>query len=586
MKHLSSAFFVVTICNAQIIATVAGGGGEGPGDNGPATKAQMMQPVSVALDGAGNLYIADSQDQRVRKVDATGVITTLAGTGNRDFSGDGGPAATAGLNTPSGVAVDTAGNVYIADRLNHRIRRVTAAGIITTFAGTGTASFSGDGGPATSATLNSPDAVAVDGAGNVYISDTNNRRIRKVTVAGTISTFAGNGTVNYSGDGGPAISAGIPAPGGVFADAAGNLYVSDSTNRIRKVNTSGVISTVAGVGGTGAAGDGGPALSAQLSTPTGVALDGAGNLYIGDTFNNRVRKVTPAGTITTFAGGGLVGGNFGDGGPATSASLALPNGVAVDGAGNVFIADSNHGRVRKVLSAAGPVLTLVANAFGDAPTIAPNTWVELKGTALSSTSRIWQGADFVNNLMPTQLDAVSVTVNGRRAFVYYISSTQVNILTPPDDLSGTVQVQLTNAAGSSAMNVAAQTASPSFFVFDGVHVTATHLNGNLIGPETLYPGASTPAAPNETIILYANGLGATSSPVVGGAITQGGTLSQFPILNIGGIPATVSFAGLISPGLFQLNVLVPPLVPDGDNALTGTYNGQAMQTGVILNVRR
>ena len=475
MKHLSSAFFVVTICNAQIIATVAGGGGEGPGDNGPATKAQMMQPVSVALDGAGNLYIADSQDQRVRKVDATGVITTLAGTGNRDFSGDGGPAATAGLNTPSGVAVDTAGNVYIADRLNHRIRRVTAAGIITTFAGTGTASFSGDGGPATSATLNSPDAVAVDGAGNVYISDTNNRRIR---------------------------------------------------------------------------------------------------------------KVTPAGTITTVAGGGLVGGNFGDGGPATSASLALPNGVAVDGAGNVFIADSNHGRVRKVLSAAGPVLTLVANAFGDAPTIAPNTWVELKGTALSSTSRIWQGADFVNNLMSTQLDAVSVTVNGRRAFVYYISSTQVNILTPPDDLSGTVQVQLTNAAGSSAMNVAAQTASPSFFVFDGVHVTATHLNGNLIGPETLYPGASTPAAPNETIILYANGLGATSSPVVGGAITQGGTLSQFPILNIGGIPATVSFAGLISPGLFQLNVLVPPSVPDGDNALTGTYNGQAMQTGVILDVRR
>ena len=136
------------------------------------------------------------------------------------------------------------------------------------------------------------------------------------------------------------------------------------------------------------------------------------------------------------------------------------------------------------------------------------------------------------------------------------------------------------------MNVAAQTVSPSFFVFDGVHVTATHLNGNLIGPETLYPGASTPAAPNETIILYANGLGATSSPVVSGAITQGGTLSQFPILNIGGIPATVSFAGLISPGLFQFNVLVPPSVPDGDNALTGTYNGQAMQTGVILDVRR
>jgi len=226
------------------------------------------------------------------------------------------------------------------------------------------------------------------------------------------------------------------------------------------------------------------------------------------------------------------------------------------------------------------------SAFGEVATIAPNTWVEIKGTNLAGSPRIWQDADFANNRMPTQLDGVSVTVNGKSAFIYYISPTQVNLLTPPDALSGSVQVQLTNGSSASSMTVGAQTYSPSFFVFDGIHATATHADGSLIGPLSLYPGFSTPAAPNETIILYANGLGPTSSPVVSGAVTQSGTLPQLPVVTIGGINATVTFAGLVSPGLFQLNVVVPAGVPDGDNPLTGTYNGVPMQSGVIVAVRR
>ena len=209
----------------------------------------------------------------------------------------------------------------------------------------------------------------------------------------------------------------------------------------------------------------------------------------------------------------------------------------------------------------------------------------IKGQNLSGTTRIWGDSDFANGQMPTQLNGVSVTVNGKNAFIYYISSIQVNILTPPDPLAGPVEVRLTNGSLSNAMNVQSGSLAPSLFVFDGVHTIATHLNGTLVGPTSLYPGLSTPAKPNESIVMYANGLGTTSSPIVSGSVTQSGTLPQLPVLKIGNLTATVSFAGLVSPGLYQLNVIVPPGVPDGDNALTGTYNGVPMQSGVILAVQ-
>ncbi len=284
---------------------------------------------------------------------AQDIITTVAGNGTAGFSGDSGPATSASLDEPLGVAVDGAGNLFIADRGNHRIRKVSTNGTITTVAGNGTADFSGDSGPATSASLDRPYGVAVDGAGNLFIADRWNERIRKVGANGTITTVAGNGTFGFSGDSGPATSATLNGPRGVAVDDAGNLFIADYDNhRIRKVSANGIITTVAGNGTRGFSGDDGPATSASLFFPTGVAVDGAGNLFIADFGNQRIRKVSANGTITTVAGNGTE--DFsGDSGPATSASLALPHSVAVDGAGNLFIADSDNHRIRKV----GPLPT-------------------------------------------------------------------------------------------------------------------------------------------------------------------------------------------------------------------------------------
>ena len=339
------------------ISTYAGSGPPPPccsgggfsGDGGPATAAQLNAPVGVALDPAGNLYIADRDNQRIRRVTPGGTTSTYAGSGSLGFSGDGGPATAARLNKPSGVAVDPAGNLYIADRGNQRIRKVSADGTISTYAGTGTVGFAGDGGPATAAQLNEPVGVALDPAGNLYIAERENHRIRKVTPGGVISTYAGTGTQGFSGDGGPATGAQLLGPGGVALDPAGNFYIADRNNdRIRRVSTDGTIATYAGSGSLGFSGDGGPATAARLNMSLGgVALDSAGNLYIADLLNERIRKVSPVGTISTYAGNGGYG-FWGDGGPATAAQLSLPHGVALDSAGNLYIADSNNHRIRKV----------------------------------------------------------------------------------------------------------------------------------------------------------------------------------------------------------------------------------------------
>ena len=238
---------------------------------------------------------------------------------------------------------------------------------------------------------------------------------------------------------------------------------------------------------------------------------------------------------------------------------------------------------------APPVLSTVANAEGESPTIAPNTWVELKGGGLSLTgdTRVWQGSDFINNQMPTQLDKVSATVNGKNAFVYYISPSQINILTPPDAMSGSVQVVVSNNGVQSASFTApAQSISPSFFVFNGgPYLAATHVGGTLIGPTTLFPGSTTPAKPGETIVLYANGFGPTNQPVISGSASQGGTLTPLPVVKINGVQATVQYAGLVLPGEFQFNVVVPQNTPDGDHSIVATYNGQSTQSGTLITVQ-
>ena len=340
------------------ITTIAGTEKRGfSGDGGPAIQAPLFLPTGVAVDGAGNLYIADQYNHRIRKVDSTGTITTIAGTGERRFGGDGGPAIQAQLDEPTGVVVDGAGNLYIADLANHRIRKVDSTGTITTIAGTGERGFGGDGGPATQARLNYPYGVAVDGAGNLYIADPYNHRIRKVDSTGTITTIAGTGEQGFGGDGGPAIQAQLDAPSGVAVDEAGNLYIADWSNaRIRKVDGTGTITTIAGTGEQGFGGDGGPAVQAHLNSPTGVGVDGTGNLYIADQYNNRIRRVDSTGTITTIAGTGELGFG-GDGGPAIQAELGDPTGVAVDGAGNLYIADQYNNRIRRVDST-GTITTI------------------------------------------------------------------------------------------------------------------------------------------------------------------------------------------------------------------------------------
>ena len=342
------------------IATIAGDGKfVSLKDGGPATAADLDLPSSMTVDGAGNLYIADSVHNRIRKVDGTGTITTIAGDGSASYTGDGGQAFNSTLSTPRSVALDGAGNLYIADSGNNAIREIEAAtGIITTVAGGVGQGFGGDGGQAIAAQLDSPYGVSLDTAGNLYIADTLNQRVRKVVFAtGVISTVAGNGYKDangnggYSGDGGAATAAELYFPYAVAFDASGNMYIPDSgNNRIREVDTAGTIATFAGNGTQGFSGDGGPAASAELYSPYSVTFDPAGNVYIADTQNYRVRKINePAGTITTIAGSGI-GVYGGDGASATAAGLYAPYSIFLDGQGSLYIADYYDHRIRKVSS--------------------------------------------------------------------------------------------------------------------------------------------------------------------------------------------------------------------------------------------
>jgi len=331
----------------EIITTFAGTGHGLPwGDGGLATAAQLTRPEAVAYDEVGSLYIADAGNARVRKVTRDGIITTFAGNGTDTYAGDGGRAVDAAVS-PKAIAVSAPGDVFIADIYNQRVRKVSPNGIITTVAGNGSFGFSGDGGPATSAKLNHPHSVATDRAGNLFIADTNNHRIRKVSPGGTISTVAGSGSPGYSGDGGTAATAQLREPRAIACDHAGNLYISDTGNqRIRKVSESGVITTIAGTGAQGYSGDGGPAINAQLEVPTSVAADTAGNLFIS--VYRRIRKVSPTGIITTVAGNGAF--DFsGDGGAATSASISGASGVAIGSDGVIYVADTEANRIRTLM---------------------------------------------------------------------------------------------------------------------------------------------------------------------------------------------------------------------------------------------
>jgi len=376
VQGCSSVFTGIPVAtlNPGNIATVAGNNSPGfGGDPGPATSASIFAPQGIATDRAGNVYFTDLGNEVVNKLDSTGNLTVFAGTlTSVGDTGDGGLATNAELYGPTGVAFDAAGNLYIADSGNQVIRKVDPAGIISTVAGTaGSYGFSGDNGPATKAKFFTPIDVAVDALGNLFIADKTNQRIRKVNTAGIISTIAGNGTCAETGDGGLATAAEICYPTALTVDSNGNLYFADNFNSVvRKIDTAGTISTVAGISGSlGYTGDGGPATSAELDQPSGVKADGAGNIYISDSNNNVIRKVDTTGKITTVAGSGYdagkgQGGYSGDGGPATKAELANPWSIALDKAGDIYITDTGNYVVRKVTVSSNAIVFPTPTAPG------------------------------------------------------------------------------------------------------------------------------------------------------------------------------------------------------------------------------
>ena len=352
------------ISSKGTLTTVVGTGYSGySGDGGPATKAEMNLPAGLTFDSRGNLYIADRANHRVRKVDTRGNITTIAGNGTAGFSGDGGPATQASLNLPSGVVVDKKGNLYIADRSNNRVRVVNAKGIIKTFAGNGKDGYHGDNMPALKATLDKPFGLALDKDNNLYIADRGNNRIRKVDSSGLISTVAGDGGFYYIGDNGPAYRASIAGPTGVAVDDKGNVYIADrSNNRIRVVDKQGLIRTIMGTGQQEYNGDSELGRETSLHLPFGVTFDKNGDLLVIDRSHYRIRKLSlKRSKVTTLAGNGVK--KFGgDGGPAQGANLEFPHGIDVDSKDNVVFADKAHFRIRQI-TPKGIISTIVGNGI-------------------------------------------------------------------------------------------------------------------------------------------------------------------------------------------------------------------------------
>jgi sugar lactone lactonase YvrE len=320
-----------------MVTTLAGSGVSGYGDS-TGTAARFNNPRGVAVDASGTVYVADSNNHRIRKITPSGVVTTFAGSGTAGYTNGTGTAAQ--FNTPSGIAVDASGTVYVADNSNHRIRKITPSGVVTTLAGSGVAGYAD--GTGTGARFNSPSGVTVDAAGTVYVADSTNHRIRKITPVGVVTTFAGSGTAGYTDGTGTAVQ--FNSPSGVTVDAAGTVYVADNSNhRIRRITPVGVVTTFAGSGTAGYTDGTGTAV--QFNYPRGVVVDAAGNVYVTDISNHRIRKITPAGVVATLAGSGVAGYDNGNG---TVAQFYSPYGVAIDAAGAVYIAEMSAHRIRKI----------------------------------------------------------------------------------------------------------------------------------------------------------------------------------------------------------------------------------------------
>jgi uncharacterized protein (TIGR03437 family) len=581
-RPIAAIGLLASLCCAQTysIATVAGGGTTVPTQQPiPAAQARLVGPIGVAVNAAGNLFIAD-----------TAQLTKLSGG---DLT-----AVTTPSDAPWGVAVDGSGNIYIADAGVNMIRKIDPGGNISAFAGNGSQGYSGDGGPATSAALQNPYAVALDAAGNVYIADSANHRVRKVS-NGVITTFAGGGSAILNGTA-PASSIILPETDALAFDPAGNLYIgSRSDFYVFKVTPAGIISIFAGNGDLSNSGDGGPAISAGIWDVTGLAVDAIGNLVISSESGCVIREVSPNGIIKTIAGSGTCG-YSGDGGPATSAKIGDPWGLAASGT-QIYVADRSNHVVRLLTTGttiggpptipAGGVVTL----NGTSNVIQPGAWFSIYGANLISGSvpQVWTGN------YPTTLGGTSVTINNKPAYIWYAAPTQINLQAPDDLTRGVVKVTVTTPSGTATANVTLADQSPAWSLLsDNKHVagiiarpdgSGAYGSGSgsydIIGPTGTSLGYKTVAAKaGDTIVLFGIGFGPTSPAIPAGQAYTGAPAPTVDTVavTINGHAATSFFTGAAFPGLFQVNITLPSGLGTGDQPLSAMVNGVLTPTGVVI----
>jgi trimeric autotransporter adhesin len=515
------------------------------GDGGPASASQLNGPTAMSFDGQGNLFIADAANQRIRRISPGGIIETVLGTGTAGFAVEFGSPAGAVFNMPRGVVAEPGGAIYVADTLNNRVRKHAPGGNVSTYAGNGNAAYFGDGGQATSASINAPEGLALDAAGNLYIADTNDNAIRKVTPDGLITTIAGNGLTGFAGDGGLATRAQLNRPRAVAVDSAGNVYVADTGNhRVRRVDTAGNIATIAGNGATDFLPDDSAGINSSLSDPRGVAVDSEGNVYISDTGHNRVRKLFPTGAITTIAGHDGTCCYSGDSGLALPAQLNQPAGLMVDAASNVYVADTGNSAIRMLRPIATTVtINAVTNAASNLTgPVSPGELVTLYGAGMDGVK--------------------SVTFNGLSAPVLYSTTNQVGAVVPYAIAGSSAQVTVTTPAAISApVSVMLAPVAPGIFTADSSgrgQALAVNQDGSRNG--TVHPTAA-----GEVLTLYVTGEGQTTPTGVDGLVaTSPAPVPIAPVtVTIGGAPAEVQYAGgapgLIA-GVMQVNVVVPDRV--------------------------
>jgi uncharacterized protein (TIGR03437 family) len=579
------AFALGTLSPAQQpgqVATVAGTGVIGNGSDGrqgTATDVDMI--YGVAVDALGRTYFGDTWNHRVKRIGNDGLVTTIAGTSN-PVSGSN-RATSTGLSFPRGVAVDAKGNVYIADTGNAVVRRVAPDGTIATFAGTGTAEFSGEGNAATSAGLRGPQGVAVHAGGVVYIADTMNFRIRKVDVTGRIVTIAGTGVPGEPTNETQAVKAQIGVVHSLAVDDGGNVYFADSYHHVvRKVTPAGEISTVAGTGTPGYSGDNGAATAATLRLPRGVAVDALQNLYISDSGNHRIRRVAPNGVITTVLGTGTAG--YGtEPGATASAQCSMPYALTADFRGNVVFADLRNYRLRKarweqITGAPDFTFADISNAASFLPAIAAGGLATIKGKSFGYKEF---SAEVIP--LPKMMGGVTVMVNNAAVAVLYVGPGQINFQVPWSTPLAGAKLKVNFGGLETEVPIGLVPAAPAIFMWQGNRGVIANQDYSLNTPSNAAPRTS-------IVVIYANSVGAVNPRVTDGDASPSNPLAkgtETVSVTFGGARGEVLFSGL-APGfvsVWQLNARVPADAPLGADIPVEISVPGALSNSAMIAIR-